>query len=256
MDRSSSDQPSLAVVLDNVHITYKVLGTGRRATQRQLRAKQAQSAFGIREVHAVQGVSFTAREGESIGIIGSNGSGKSSLMRAIAGLTPIDTGGSIYASSRPALLGVGAALLPKLSGAKNIILGGLALGFTRREITKDVPEIAKFAGLEDFIDFPMSTYSSGMAARLQFAIAAHRNHEILIIDEALSVGDARFRAKSSARIAEMREAAGTIFLVSHSMNSIRETCTRCIWLEKGVVRIDGSPDEVIRAYEEHMSGRP
>jgi teichoic acid transport system ATP-binding protein len=206
----------------------------------------------FREVHAVKGVSFTIYEGDTVGIIGSNGSGKSSLMRAIAGLTPLKSG-SVFASARPSLLGVGAVLLPALTGEKNIIMGGLAMGYSKKEITAKVPDITEFAGISEFIDLPMRTYSSGMSARLRFAIAASRNHDILIIDEALSVGDQNFRMKSEARMRQMRDEAGTVFLVSHSMKSILDTCTRVIWIEKGDLKMDGDPQEVIDAYNEHIN---
>ena len=131
------------------------------------------------------------------------------------------------------------------------MLGGLALGFTRKQINAAVTDIIKFAGLEEFIDLPMRTYSSGMAARLRFAIAASRDHDILIIDEALAVGDQEFRNRSEARMREMRANAGTVFLVSHSMKSILDTCTRVIWIEKGVLKMDGDPKTVVDAYNLH-----
>ena len=172
-------------------------------------------------------------------------------MRAVAGLTPV-TGGAVYTSARPSLLGVGAVLLPNLSGEKNIVLGGLAMGFSKDEIQQESEAITKFAGLEEFIELPMRTYSSGMSARLRFAIAAARDHDILIIDEALAVGDRQFRLRSEARMREMRDGAGTVFLVSHSMKSIRDTCTRVIWLEKGELRMDGDPETVCDAYIEYV----
>jgi teichoic acid transport system ATP-binding protein len=176
------------VVVDNVNVIYKVFASGRKATRRTAGGGFLSRKLQLREVHAVKGVSFTIYEGESVGIIGSNGSGKSSLMTAIAGLNPIESG-AIYASARPMLLGVGAVLLPAISGLKNILLGGLAMGYSRKEINASAEDITKFAGLEEFIDLPMKTYSSGMSARLRFAIAASRDHDILIIDEALAVGD-------------------------------------------------------------------
>jgi teichoic acid transport system ATP-binding protein len=115
-----------------------------------------------------------------------------------------------------------------------------------------VDSVAKFAGLEEFMDMPMRTYSSGMAARLKFAIAAHRDHDIRIIDEALSVGDKQFLARSEARMRQLRDNAGTVFLVSHDMNSILETCNRVIWLEKGEIRLDGDPQEVVDAYSKYV----
>jgi teichoic acid transport system ATP-binding protein len=201
-------------------------------------------------VHAVKNVSFTVYQGETIGIIGTNGSGKSSLLRSVAGLTQ-PTNGAVYASARPVLLGVGAVLMPSLSGEKNIMLGGLAMGYSKKETAELAPAITEFAGLEEFIDLPMRTYSSGMSARLRFAIAASRNHDILIIDEALSVGDQQFRKRSEARMREMRDTAGTVFLVSHSIKSILDTCSRVIWLEKGVLKMDGDPLEVCKAYNRY-----
>jgi teichoic acid transport system ATP-binding protein len=236
------------VVVDDVHVEYKVLATGKRATAADSARTLMTRSRSTRSVHALKGVSFTAYEQDSIGVIGSNGSGKSTLMRAIVGLTPT-TQGAIYAASRPAMLGVGAALIKDLSGERNIILGGLALGFSLQEIESMTDEIIDFAGIRDFIELPMRTYSSGMTARLKFAIATARTHEILIVDEALAVGDKNFRKRSEARIREIRDNAGTVFLVSHSMQSIRDTCNRVVWINKGVLMMDGEPKEVIAAYE-------
>ncbi len=234
------------VVVDGVDIVYKVYASGKRANKWNAGSGKQK----LREVHAVKNVSFTVYKGETIGIIGTNGSGKSSLLRSIAGLTQ-PTNGAVYASARPVLLGVGAVLMPSLSGEKNIMLGGLAMGYSKKETAELAPAITEFAGLEEFIDLPMRTYSSGMSARLRFAIAASRNHDILIIDEALSVGDQQFRKRSEARMREMRDTAGTVFLVSHSIKSILDTCSRVIWLEKGVLKMDGDPLEVCKAYNRY-----
>lgn len=232
------------IVLDDVHVTYQVFGTGKKANK--VKGKSL-SRTRMREVHAVKGVSLVIHEGETLGIVGSNGSGKSSLMRAIAGLFPA-TGGSVYALGKPMMLGVGAALLPNLSGDKNILLGGLAMGYSKKEITQASESIIDFSGLREFIDFPMRTYSQGMSARLRFSIAATKKHDILIIDEALAVGDRQFRLKAESRIRQMRQEAGTVLLVSHNMKSIQDTCNRVIWLEKGVLLMDGNPKEVCDAY--------
>jgi teichoic acid transport system ATP-binding protein len=125
------------------------------------------------------------------------------------------------------------------------------MGYSKKVAEELAPAIVEFAGLEDFIDLPMRTYSSGMSARLRFAIASSRSHDIMIIDEALSVGDQQFKKRSEERMREMRENAGTVFLVSHSMTSIMNTCSRVIWLEKGVLRMDGDPAEVCAAYNEY-----
>ena len=173
----------------------------------------------MREVHAVKGVSFVAYEGEAIGLIGSNGSGKSTLLRAIAGLLP-PARGAVYTSGQPSLLGVNAALMNDLSGERNVVLGCLAMGMRRSEVKARVAEIIEFSGINergDFSSLPMRTYSSGMAARLRFSIAAAKNHDVLLIDEALATGDAKFRRRSEQRVQELRADAGTVFLVSHEL---------------------------------------
>lgn len=239
------------VIVDDLHVKYRVFASGK-AVKKSRGGLLQSSGRGIREVHALKGISFVAYENESIGVIGANGSGKSTLMRAITGLTPPESG-AVYASSRPNLLGVGAALIPELSGERNIVLGGLALGLNRKEIEEAHDKIVAFAELQEFIDLPMRTYSSGMQARLKFAIATIKQHEILIVDEALAVGDKSFRQRSENRIREIRDNAGTVFLVSHSMNSIRDTCSRTIWLHRGDLMMDGATEEVVAAYEASRS---
>jgi teichoic acid transport system ATP-binding protein len=232
------------VVVDDIRVTYRVFASGKKVTPGNSRVKHKGR---LREVEALKGVSLVAYEGDSIGVIGTNGSGKSTLMKAISGLLPIDAG-SVYASSRPSFLGVGAAMIKELSGEKNVVLGGLALGMTKTEIKEKFDHIVDFAGIRDFIDLPMQTYSSGMVERLKFSIAAAREHDILIIDEALAVGDQDFRRRSEARMRELASGAGSVFLVSHSMKSILDTCNRAIWLDKGIVKMDGTADQVCRAY--------
>ena len=245
MAKTDASLGTPTVIVDDLYIDYRTYASGKAVTQGKMLLKRQR---GVRIVNALKGVTFVAHEGESIGVIGHNGSGKSSLMRAIAGLTSA-TKGTVYAASRPALLGVNAALLPDLSGDKNVVLGSLALGHSRSEVAKMRDEIVEFSELEDFIELPMKTYSSGMQARLRFSIAVSRDHQILLVDEALAVGDKGFRKKSEQRIRDLRAQAGTVFLVSHSMRSIRDTCTRVIWIDKGVLKMDGDPEEVVKAYE-------
>lgn len=251
--------PIPTVVVDDVHVTYRIHGAGGGATspvaalRRMLTGGRAPT---IREVHAVKGVSFAAHEGEAIGIIGSNGSGKSTLLRTIAGLLPPD-GGAVYTSGQPSLLGVNAALLSDLSGERNAMLGCLAMGMSRAEARRLVPEIMEYSGVNergDFGSLPMRTYSSGMAARLRFAIASAKSHEVLLIDEALATGDAKFRRRSEERIRNMRASAGTVFLVSHQISTVIDTCERTIWLESGLIRMDGPTREVVDAYEHFVRG--
>jgi teichoic acid transport system ATP-binding protein len=238
------------VVVDDVHLTYKIMGRskggGAPAAFRRLILREP--APGMREVHAVRGVSFVAHRGEAVGLIGPNGSGKSTLLRAIAGLMP-PAAGAIYTQGQPSLLGISAAMMNDMTGERNVVLGCLALGVPKDEIPERYEQIVEFAGIGDFISLPMHTYSSGMAARLRFAIAATKTHDILLIDEALSTGDAEFRRRSEKRIRELREDAGTVFLVSHGLGVVRETCDRAIWLEKGKIVVDGEANAVVDAYE-------
>ncbi|MGB3829855.1 MAG: ABC transporter ATP-binding protein [Ornithinimicrobium sp.] len=241
-----------AVIATDVDVVYRVYGAGGQVdlARTSLFGKalnQARTQVGTRSVHAVKGVSFVAYQGESVGLIGRNGSGKSTLLRSMAGLIP-PTNGSIYLNGRAALLGVNSVLMRKLSGARNIMIGGQALGLSRREVREKFDEIVEFADIGEFIDLPMSSYSSGMAARLRFAISTAAVPEILVVDEALATGDAEFKAKASERIASIRDAAGTIFLVSHSAPQIKEMCTRVLWMEAGSLIMDGPPKEVIAAY--------
>jgi teichoic acid transport system ATP-binding protein len=242
------------VIVDDLHIVYRVHGAGSgkgNATAALSRLVKRQGSPNVREVHAVRGVSFIAYRGEAIGLIGSNGSGKSTMLRAIAGLLPPEKG-KVYTEGQPSLLGVNAALMNDLTGERNVILGGLAMGMSPEQIRERYQEIVDFSGINDkgdFISLPMRTYSSGMAARLRFSIAAAKGHDVLMIDVALATGDRQFQKRSEERIRELRKEAGTVFLVSHNNKSIRDTCDRVLWLEKGVLVMDGPTDEVIKAYE-------
>ncbi|KJK56590.1 ABC transporter ATP-binding protein [Saccharothrix sp. ST-888] len=255
---TAASQPARTptVVVDDVHIVYKVHGAGSgkgSATSALSRLVSKKRSPSIREVHAVRGLSFTAYKGEAVGLIGSNGSGKSTMLAAIAGLLPPEKG-AIYTNGQPSLLGVNAALMNDLTGDRNVILGCLAMGMTPKEVESRYQEIVDFSGINekgDFISLPMRTYSSGMAARLRFSIAAAKTHDVLLIDEALATGDQKFQKRSEARIRELRKEAGTVFLVSHNNNAIRDTCERTIWIEKGELVMDGHTDEVVREYEKH-----
>jgi teichoic acid transport system ATP-binding protein len=241
------------VVVDDLHIVYRVYGgsAGKgnavSAFRRVLRREHRPS---MKEVHAVRGLSFVAYRGDAIGVIGTNGSGKSTLLQAIAGLLPPERGG-VYTMGQPSLLGVNAALMNDLTGERNIVLGCLAMGMTPEEVKGKYDEIVKFAGLkEGFIQLPMRAYSSGMGSRLRFAIAAAKTHDVLLIDEALATGDAKFRRKSAAKIDELRQEAGAVFLVAHQLDSIKEMCNRVLWIDEGTLMMDGDPDTVVDAYTE------
>jgi teichoic acid transport system ATP-binding protein len=244
------------VVVDNLHLVYRVHGSLNSAPSPVAALKRilTRGSRSVREVHAIKGVSFAAYEGDAIGVIGTNGSGKSTLLRAIAGLQP-PTRGNIYTKRQPSLLGVDAVLMNDLSGERNVVLGCLAMGMRRSEVKARVAEIIEFSGINergDFASLPMRTYSSGMSARLRFAIAAAKNHDVLLIDEALATGDAQFRHRSEQRVQELRAGAGTVFMVSHDLDTVRASCERTIWLESGVIRMDGPTDEVVDAYQEFV----
>lgn len=243
------DAPRPMMIADNVHVDYRVYASGKKMSAREslTSLRSFRGGRDLQTVPALRGVSFTATEGESIGVVGHNGSGKSTLFRAMTGLIP-PSAGTILARDRPVLLGVNAALVPELSGENNIRLGLLAMGFSPEEAAARVDEIADFAELNDFIYHPMRTYSSGMGARLKFAIASAKAHSILLIDEALAVGDRRFRTKSEKRINELRESAGLVMIVSHSVGSLKETCERVLWVHKGELVADGPSADVIAEY--------
>ena len=235
----------LSIRVRDVHIEYELF-EARRAALRQRFATG--TGEGVTVVHAVKGVTFDVHEGESVGIIGSNGSGKSTLLAGLAGMLA-PSAGEILVSEEPKLMGVGATLLPQATGGRNIRLGCLALGMTADEIAERFDDIVAFTELGEAIERPLRTYSSGMRARLHFAIATAVAPKILLIDEALAVGDRKFREKSAARIDEILAQAGTLVLVSHSMTELQARCERGLWLEQGVLRADGPIADVVAEYQ-------
>lgn len=243
-----------SVVASQVGITYRIYGSGRTlegdesSVLRRL-FRQGTRNVGVREVEAVKDVSFVAYRGESIGLVGRNGSGKSTLLRSIAGVVP-PTEGRIWLGGHASLLGVNAALMPKLSGRRNVWIGAQALGLSRREVREKFDEIVEFADIGEFIDLPMQSYSSGMGARLRFAISTAVVPDILVVDEALATGDAQFRDRAQERIARIREHAGTVFMVSHGAETIKKSCDRALWIDGGRLVMDGPAEEVVDAYSD------
>lgn len=235
-------QGNVTVFCDGVNLKYKV------HVKRRLNAGPAR-LFGHshRSYLALRGVSLAVREGEFVGLVGRNGSGKSSLLRVLAGVEP-PSSGIVLTSAEPQLLGVNAALLPEISGHDNITLGLLALGMTPKQVEAKRDEVAELTQLGDALHLPMRAYSSGMGARLRFAISVAADPEILMIDEALATGDAAFMERSRRAMSSMLERAGTVFLVSHAAQTIEELCTRAIWLDGGQIIADGPAVDVARAY--------
>ena len=196
----------------------------------------------------LHGFTLTVRRGEAVALIGPNGSGKSTALRLIAGIyTPsegvVETNGRVAA-----VIELGAGFHPELTGAENIALYGAVMGLGREEIAARFPRIVTFAGIEEFIDVPVKYYSSGMQARLAFAVTDCVDPEILLLDEVLAVGDQVFRERCLDRLAAFRDAGGTLVVVSHDLETISRICSRAVWLDRGEVRMDGEVEAVVNAY--------
>jgi ABC-2 type transport system ATP-binding protein len=209
------------------------------------------------EFWALKGVSFDVGHGETLGIIGSNGSGKSTLLKCLARILTPDRGSVEVRGRVSALLELGAGFHPDLTGIENIFLNGAILGMSQRDIKARFDRIVEFAGLARFIDTPVKNYSSGMTIRLGFAIAAHVDPEILLIDEVLSVGDQSFQRRSLEKIEEFRREGRTIIFVSHGLSQVQQLCEKAVWIDRGEVKMIGASAEVITEYTgESLSAEP
>jgi ABC-type polysaccharide/polyol phosphate transport system ATPase subunit len=208
-------------------------------------------ARGSKALWALRHVTFACRAGDVLGVVGRNGAGKSTLCLVMSQILVPDEGRIVVRGRISALLSLGAGFVKDLSGRANILTQAAFLGIPRREIARRMDEIIEFSELGDFIDEPMRAYSSGMRARLAFAIASTVTPDILLLDEVLSVGDLAFRLKCQKRLEEMMGRSRLIIVVSHSTSFIRETCSHCLWLEQGTVRAFGAAGEVVERYEAH-----
>jgi ABC-type polysaccharide/polyol phosphate transport system ATPase subunit len=240
--------------VEDVSVTYRT-PLERSPTLKSTLLRLGRRERIIREIEALKNVSFQVPHGKVMGVVGANGAGKSTLMRTVAGILP-PTRGRVEVDGRVStLLSLGVGFNKKLTGRENVVLGGLAAGLTRAELREKYDEIVEFAELEDFMDMPMRTYSSGMYGRLAFAVAVTMHPDILIIDEALSVGDARFRRKSFQKMRELCGEDRTILLVSHALGSIEKLCDEAIWMDKGRMRMWDEPHAVVEAYTESLGVR-
>jgi lipopolysaccharide transport system ATP-binding protein len=204
-------------------------------------------------VPALTDVSFQVAAGETVGVIGPNGSGKSTLLKLLAGILQ-PTSGSLSVRGRlAALLELGAGFHPEISGRENVELSGLLLGLTRREIAARFDEIVRFAEIEEFLDAPVKTYSSGMAVRLGFSVAAHSDPDVLLVDEVLAVGDEAFARRSLEKFSEFERAGKTLVLVSHDLALVGERCRRVLWLDRGRLAADGPAGETVALYRERVA---
>lgn len=200
------------------------------------------------EFWAVKDVSFEVARGETLGLIGHNGAGKTTLLRMLTGLIKPDSGRIEVRGRLQALIALGAGFNPVLTGRENIYVNALVLGMSKQEIDRRLPEIVEFSGIEDFIDMPVQSYSSGMAVRLGFSIAAHLEPDVLLVDEVLAVGDLAFRTKCQLRIQEMKQNGVAIIFISHNLHAVSHVCTRAITMEKGRVIYSGDTEGAIDIY--------
>jgi ABC-type polysaccharide/polyol phosphate transport system ATPase subunit len=207
------------------------------------------------EVWALRDLQFAVDAGEALGIVGHNGAGKTTLLKILAGITEPTTGEARTRGRVGALLDVGTGTHPELTGAENIFLSGAILGMRRQEVRARYDEIVEFAGIERFIDTPVKRYSSGMRLRLAFAVAAHMEAPILVVDEVLAVGDQTFRDKCIGKMADIGRHARTVLFVSHDLGAINRICTRAIWLDGGRIQDDGPPSQVVSRYVAKDVGR-
>ena len=202
---------------------------------------------------AVNGISFYVREGEILGIIGKNGSGKSTTLKALAGIFSADSGSIDLKGHSISLLSIGVGFQKEMTGRDNIILSGMLLGFSEQQVKEKEQEIIDFAGLGKFIDMPVRTYSSGMYSKLAFSITAILETDIMLIDEVLSVGDQKFKKKSYKKMKELISSKErTVVIVSHSLSTLEELCDTVMWMHDGQIRKIGTPKEVLPEYVEFM----
>src|SRR5881392_1257055 len=244
-----------AIALTNVSKSYRLWGRGSQfATLKSALLKRDLALTPETSVEAVRDVSFAVDRGEAFGIIGRNGSGKSTLLKIITGILK-PTRGTVAVNGRvAALIELGAGFHPEITGRENIVINGIMLGLTRREIDQRFASIVDFAGIGEFLDQPVKTYSSGMYVRLGFAVAVHVDPDVLLIDEVLAVGDEEFSQKCVAKIQEMKYRGVTLIFVTHQLDQVRNLCDRALWLDHGEAAAIGDPTRVVDAYLQKVSG--
>jgi ABC-2 type transport system ATP-binding protein/lipopolysaccharide transport system ATP-binding protein len=238
-----------SVLLENVGVRYHAPDE-RIPSIKEYLIRWVQGKIRHRDFWALKDVNLSVERGETLGLIGHNGAGKSTMLKLIARVLRPTQGRVRVRGNVAPLLEFGAGFHPELTGRENVYLNGALLGYSRKEMDEKFERIVDFAELWDFIDAPMRTYSSGMWARLGFAVATDIKPDILIIDEVLSVGDESFQRKSYDRMQEFRDQGATILLVSHSMDLIQQMCQRAAWLDHGQLKAIGKPEDVIYAYRQ------
>jgi ABC-type polysaccharide/polyol phosphate transport system ATPase subunit len=245
-----------AIRLENVAVRYRI-PRERIGSLKEYAIRRMKRQVGYDEFEALRDVSFEVRPGEVVGVIGRNGAGKSTLFRVIARVMRPTEGRVVVAGRVAPLLELGLGLHGELTGRENVMLQGTLLGFTRGEMRERMDRIVEWAELTEFIDAPIRTYSTGMVARLAFSVASDVDPDILLVDEALAVGDERFQMKCRDRMAGFREAGKTVLIVSHALAQIRENCRRVLWIHEGRLRRDGEAAAVTEEYHRwSVEGEP
>jgi lipopolysaccharide transport system ATP-binding protein len=242
-----------AVVVSNVGKSFRRYHPDRPATIQEAVAKGLHRMRHVERFWALSEVTFSAGQGRTVGIVGTNGSGKSTLLRLIGGVGRPDTGTITVHGRLGALLDLGAGFHPDLTGRENAILAGILNGLTRKQVLARLDAIVRFAEVEEALDNPTRTYSSGMQVRLAFSVAVHTDPDILLIDEVLSVGDIGFQRKCIERINAFKAAGCSILFVSHSAKTVQELCDDVIWLSQGRVVASGTAADVVRQYSESVA---
>lgn len=247
-----------SITVENLSKSYRIGGaqstTLRESLMEAITFARFRKQMPKETIWALRDVSFAIEPGEIVGIIGRNGAGKSTLLKVLSKITH-PTSGQVKVGGRvAAMLEVGTGFHPELTGLENIYLNGSILGMSKKEVDRKLDAIIEFSGVERFIHTPIKRYSSGMRLRLGFAVAAHLDSDILVVDEVLAVGDAAFQKKCLVTMGDLRSRARTVLFVSHNLAAVENLCKRCIWIEGGQVRMDGGTHDVIEAYMHSMVG--
>ena len=246
------DIPAGEVIrLDDVYVRYQLMKQQVR-TFKEYAIRRIQGQVEIAHFQALKNVSLSVCKGEVYGLVGPNGAGKTTLLRLVARVMRPSSGRVRVLGRVAPLLAMGAGFHNELTGRENVFVNGMMLGFTRHQMEENFQNIVDFADIWDFIDAPLRTYSSGMVARLGFAVATETMPEILIVDEVLSVGDTEFQEKSLARIRSFQEKGATILMVSHGMETIEKMCQRAAWIDHGEIRYIGDAGETVDRYMNYM----
>ena len=250
---TSEPAPASAVEAQAVGLCYR-LARKRAPTLKEFAIRWLRGALTYQSFWALRGVSFRVGQGERVAVVGRNGAGKSTLLRVLAGVLPPTEGRAVVTGRMVPILGLSAGFNPELTGLENVFLNALLLGRSKEETASRVDEIVAFSELSDFIDTPLRNYSSGMVSRLGFAVATAWIPDVLLLDEALAVGDVGFLEKCNERLRLYEEHGTTVILVSHSVEAVKRTCNRCLWFDRGQLMADGAVEPVLQRYWRSLRG--